>query len=392
MVTGDFFQLPPVCKGEVFFAFESEAWKSCIEHTITLNKVFRQKDNRKYCPLVGARLGLVTCSDFVSLLNEMRHGTISADACTRFKSLARPLLPPPPSMPNILPTELFPMRHEVSNANSTRLRALPHSLHTFHSHDTFPNAPGTTSTTAKITWSISSKPAADSNHAPYKHLSAPSGSDKRQGLLSGILAEKTLELKRGAQVMLVKNIDEMLVNGCVGQVVGFFKYREVMSMVNGENDNKRVVVAKTTGFVRKVKVGPHGGSLGGIGGTAGKENVKTGDPKATSEPVSQKEEEAFPLVEFPTPEGGKEAVLVMREEFRVEDSEGKLLARRMQVHCCCQLFIMQHHLHSPPQIPLILAWAMSIHKSQGQTIQRVKVDLGRVFEKGKIEPSVALKS
>ena len=26
---------------------------------------------------------------------------------------------------------------------------------------------------------------------------------------------------------------------------------------------------------------------------------------------------------------------------------------------------------------------MSIHKSQGQTIHRIKVDLGRVFEKGK---------
>ena len=33
-------------------------------------------------------------------------------------------------------------------------------------------------------------------------------------------------------------------------------------------------------------------------------------------------------------------------------------------------------------IPLVLAWAMPIHKSQRQTIEHVKLDLRRVSEKG----------
>lgn len=219
------------------------------------------------------------------------------------------------------------MRHEVSNANSTRLRALPYALHTFHSHDTFPNSPGT-SAAKKATFA---KPGTG---LPYKSTGGPSGGNKREGLLSGVLAEKMLELKKGAQVMLVKNVDEMLVNGCVGQVVGFFRYRDVMRMTQGENDNKRPVAVRATGFVRRVKIGPDGGLIS----VAEKENVKNGEMSAKGKsPVSQKEEEAFPVVEFPTPEGGKEAVLVMREEFRVEDSEGKLLARRMQVCCCWRL-------------------------------------------------------
>lgn len=51
IVTGDFFQLPPVTQGgkNVFFAFQSDAWKESIEHTVTLTQVFRQKDSGKSC-------------------------------------------------------------------------------------------------------------------------------------------------------------------------------------------------------------------------------------------------------------------------------------------------------------------------------------------------------
>jgi len=37
---------------------------------------------------------------------------------------------------------------------------------------------------------------------------------------------------------------------------------------------------------------------------------------------------------------------------------------------------------SRSQVPLILSWAISIHKAQGQTMSRLKIDMNRIFEKG----------
>ena len=51
MITGDFFQLPPVSgKGSApsRFAFEADTWNSVVKRTIMLKQVFRQKDESKY--------------------------------------------------------------------------------------------------------------------------------------------------------------------------------------------------------------------------------------------------------------------------------------------------------------------------------------------------------
>lgn len=50
VITGDFFQLPPVPDGgkkEAKFAFDAATWNTSIDHTIGLTEVFRQKDPRK---------------------------------------------------------------------------------------------------------------------------------------------------------------------------------------------------------------------------------------------------------------------------------------------------------------------------------------------------------
>jgi len=213
------------------------------------------------------------------------------------------------------------MRHEVERANSTRLAALQAPPVSYDARDSGSAAP-----------------------------------EKRKAVLAGMMVPERLVLKQGAQVMLVKNVDDQrgLVNGAVGRVLGFFAAPR----------------GKSEGVVRNVKLSEDGKSV--VFASEGKENVKptSAGPSARTtnkvvegeKPKSNADAELFPLVEFPTPMG-RETALVTRDEFRVEDNEGNVLARRVQV-------------------PLILAWALSIHKSQGQTIQRVKVDLGRVFEKG----------
>lgn len=77
VVTGDFFQLPPVPEGsnrEAKFAFAAATWNTSIQHTILLTHVFRQRD-----------------PEFAAMLNEMRLGRINPQTIEAFRKLSRPL-------------------------------------------------------------------------------------------------------------------------------------------------------------------------------------------------------------------------------------------------------------------------------------------------------------
>lgn len=149
-----------------------------------------------------------------------------------------------------------------------------------------------------------------------------------------MMAPPTIELKKGAQVMLIKNMDETLVNGSLGTVDGFmseatFELKAGVDDSDMEPDSKKRVRAFASALAEGAKI----------------------------------DNKEYPVVCFHAVDGTQRRILCVPEDWKVELPTGETQASRKQ-------------------LPLILAWALSIHKAQGQTLERVKVDLGKVFEKG----------
>ncbi|KAI5958455.1 PIF1 [Candida pseudojiufengensis] len=326
---GDFYQLPPVVKNdqkvekdiEVLFSFECDAWKETIQQTIILKEIFRQKGDQT----------------FIDMLNEMRDGKLSERTISEFQRLSRPL----PCPDGIVPAELYATRAEVESANKRRLNALKGQAIHYR--------------------------AKDSGILPEP--------DKSR-LLQNFLAPLDLYLKVDAQVMCIKNFDETLVNGSLGQVVDFMD-RDTYMKAYGPTEEENVMDDEMLrDFVFNepaTEPAEPAPSTSKIIASKSLSQQNLSPEEQTS--LERKKElnddlmgdfknKKYPLVKFSSPDGvNSRTVLVEPENWTVEDEEGKVLVSRVQ-------------------FPLMLAWSLSIHKSQGQTLSRVKVDLKRVFENG----------
>ena len=167
---------------------------------------------------------------------------------------------------------------------------------------------------------------------------------QRDKLLSNCMAPQSITLVKGAQVMLIKNIDETLVNGSVGKVIAFMDEKtfeiyhededEFQAVENIDLDDEQMTVSR-----KKLR-----------------ELINKDLPGDTRK--------KWPLVRFAIADGSSRDLLCQPEQWNIELPNGEIQASRSQ-------------------IPLILAWALSIHKARGQTLDRVKVDLGKIFEKGR---------
>lgn len=319
--TGDFFQLPPVSKtNESEYCFQSPAWNRAITRTITLTQVFRQKGD----------------SELIDMLNSLRCGDLDQAMIAKFHLLSRKVA----YNDGIEPTELYPTRQEVKRANETRLRLLPGATHVFRAQDNV------------------SDPQLKKNY-------------------DNLMCEELLELKEGSQVMYLKNHpDNIVVNGSIGTVIGFLTDNVWGSLCSLFGTRELIDPSKE--FIDLVLF------LSGIAGTTSftDEQRETFSifplewqskaTKLTSDARQMNKNDLLPVVNFKAADGGFTVILVRREEFSVDQVrmtsiKGNVPEKLTRV-----------------QLPILLAWAMSIHKAQGQSIDRLRVDLRKIFEKGQV--------
>ncbi|MES2677972.1 MAG: PIF1 family ATP-dependent DNA helicase [Pseudomonadota bacterium] len=246
---GDFLQLPPVNREgqldyDYQFCFQSRAWKELSPKPIMLKTVFRQEDE-----------------NFVKLLNNIRFGKVDEDDVITLKSRINL----PEKISAIKPTILASHNSQVDAINQIELKKIPNNSQIF---------------TAKFS----------------------GDSTKTDFLRKNCLAAEKLELKVGAQVMMLKNTyqKEGVINGSLGVVKEFSK--------------------KTN----------------------------------------------HPIVEF---------------------NNGALLTVSPEVWALEKFDVEKREIITEAemtQVPLLLAWAITIHKSQGMTLDKVKCDLSKVFADGQI--------
>ncbi len=158
-----------------------------------------------------------------------------------------------------------------------------------------------------------------------------------------VRTQDELILKVGAKVMFIKNNTELGVsNGTMGELIGFAAVK-----INDDKDNNDDLIEDDSENAES-------DTDKNIKGK-GKKTTKDKEKPKVKKPTTQK----MPVVRL---NSGRE-VIAEPEEWIIEDETGDVLA-------------------SYEQVPLCLAWAITIHKSQGMTLDAAEIDLSRTFELG----------
>jgi len=192
LICGDFLQLPPVSDLEDqdrLFSFQTDAWKRCglDRGVVLLKESIRQSSD----------------PGFAAVLNELRVGKVSWETQRAIMACHRDKKPPPPD-DGIIPTKLYCFNRAVDKDNNMQLDKLDGEAVVFKAADTW--------------------------------VTAPENESQKQTLVDTLnkRVPKQLRLKKGAQVILIKNCTPHLVNGSRGKVVEFRRNEPLVRFDTGE--------------------------------------------------------------------------------------------------------------------------------------------------------------
>jgi len=269
VLSGDFFQLPPVSLNGCGFAFEAPAWSKAGVKMVELNTVVRQSGDTTFIDMLN-RIRLGVCPDDITRALEACH-------------VSRKGLP----ADGIVPTKLYCTNRNVDEENNRNLAHLPAKERVFPSDDVFKG-----------------------NYSKQVRESLSQTMDKKM--------PSELRLKVGAQVIITRNMpNHNLVNGSRGVIVSFQE--------EGKDD-------------------PFSSHAGYGNGRKGK---------------SSSYQKLYPLVQF-----SNGVRMLVQEENVFQGSPSGAMTRS--------------------QLPLKLAWSLTVHKSQGMTIERAELQLDDAFDFGQV--------
>jgi ATP-dependent DNA helicase PIF1 len=278
------------------YAFSGRCWHDAKFTVIYSDAIFRQRDSAMKQMLAEVRMGYASESS-LALLEGCMNRKLEADAN------------------GIIATRIFCLNVDVDRQNRERLEALPgDELHTLLSRDT----------------------AID---------------DRSRDLLDRALTVKrVIQLKCGAQVMLLKNLslEDGLCNGCRGIVVDFVQVRADGTMKTAASTAAAATEASSSSSSSSDEVASY-------------TPRPLGDYESARPGASIRYSAMVPLVRF---ENGLTRI-VLPETFEIKDHAFKVIASRTQV-------------------PLNLAWCITVHKSQGCTLKSAVLDLQGAFSPGQI--------
>lgn len=199
--SGDFYQLPPIGNKDELatrqFCFQCEEWNRVFkpQHQIPLLKIFRQTDEV-----------------YAEILNQLRVGTIKKSSIRKLNSRlwTNILASSPDEAKKTFPTQIFPVRSMVDNINTTKLSEID-SPSNIYSMERLINLP-----------------VSETRKSAIQRVTNADIQRELDYLSTNLTCDETLELKKGARVMIIINVltqtgeDTLkLCNGSQGTVIDF---------------------------------------------------------------------------------------------------------------------------------------------------------------------------